>query len=577
MSEQEDFQKLQELIAGEVLALHKRLPVGTTLEKAAQWYRLNVLYWIENEKGEKVKFRATPIQTRFFFSRHSRTVVPKARQVRLSTICALLALDHCLFGKNKTAGVIDLTDEDAKRKLARIRFAYDHMDDEDDPRSAAMGRMVKMVAPKVFDNAHEMKWGNESKIWASTTLRGGTITFLWVTEFGPISCDFPEKADKIKTGALNTIHQGAEGVIESSYKGGRGGAFYDMIRLAQRSPFKPDVMQWKALFYGWQDEPSYKRELSGPLFVGGKYVEYFEKLEKETGRKLTVEQRNWYQLKAEEQGEAMAVEFPGTLEEALRGRVEGSIYGDIITGLRSQGRICEFVPDPAAPLFTSWDVGDSDYTAVWLLQVVNYDWNVLAYHCGHAMTPAQHVAAIMTWEKVYRRSCLRHFLPHDANQKHAGVTWVDQLTAAGLRDIVRVPRVPAIWTGINALRNILGRFRFHIDCDKDIERGETRYPSGLACLEAYKRKVEAAGGKIVEEPVHDEFSHGASALRTIAEAHMRKMLVNIPALAGEQRANARPAGQALMGLREPDVIVAERGNGRTRYEREAPFIPPPLR
>ena len=405
-----------------------------------------------------------------------------------------------------------------------------------------------------------MEGSNDSKVWASTTLRGGTITFLWVTEFGPIASEFPEKAGRIKSGAFNTIHASAFACIESTYKGGRFGAFYELIRLAQRTPRRaPDPLQWVVHFFGWQDEPTYARPVVGPLFVSGKYADYFEGLEAATGVKLTPEQRHWYMLKAEEQGDDMACEFPGTIEEALRGKVEGSIYGDIVVRLRAQGRVCDLVCDPVAPLFTSWDIGDSDYTCVWLLQFIGYDIHALAYHCAHGWTPAQHVGAVLKWERAFRRDIAANYLPHDAKQTHAGKTYMDHVKEAGLRNIKRVPVIRSTWDGINALRGLLPRFRFDASCDKDIEHGEHIYPSGLGCLEAYKRKVEAVGGQIREEPVHDEASHGASALRTIAEAHMRKMLVDVPALAGEQR-RTQDIGQALGGIRqlEPVRALAER-------------------
>lgn len=550
-----EYAELQSLVRSKINGLVAKLP-NYPRAVVEQWWRLNNLYWIENENGKKVKFRATPVQTKLFFNLHRRNVVPKARQVRVSTLMALMALDHCLFGANKTAGIIDLTDEDAKRKLARVKFAYDHLDDPDDPVTAALGGIVKKWAPLTKRNEHELGWANESKFWASTTLRGGTITFLWVTEFGPIASQFPDKAAKIKSGALNTIHQEAFACIESTYKGGRFGAFYELIRLAQRSPRNLDVMQWRHHFFGWQDEPTYQRPAPDALFINGKYADYFDELEKAIGRKLTPEQKNWYMLKAEEQGDEMACEFPGTVEEALRGRVDGSIYGDIMVRLRAQGRVSDFVAAPGVPMFTSWDIGDSDYTCVWLLQFIGFDIHALAYHCGHAMTPAQHVAEVLKWEKRYGLPIAAHFVPHDAGATHNGSTHIDHCKAAGLRDIKRVPVIRSTWDGINALRGLLPRFRFHSECDKDIERGDHIYPSGIGCLEAYKRKVAAVDGRIIEEPVHDEASHGASALRTIAEAHMRKMLVHVPALANEQRTPVASQATAIGGIRRADAALS---------------------
>jgi len=560
MSDDEEFHELRSLIEAKVTETHARMP-RFSREVAARWWRLNNLYWIEDEYGKKVKFRATPIQTRMFFRLHSRNVVPKARQVRLSTLMLLLALDTALFKGNQTIGIVDKTDEDAKRKLARMRFAYDHLDDKDDEATAAMGRMIKLMAPRRLNSAHEMQWANDSKAWASTSLRGGTITFLWVTEFGPIAADFPEKAAEIKTGTLNALHAGPGlfGCIESTYKGGRFGKFFEMIRLAQKSGPRPNALQWRLSFFGWHDEPTYQLPVTGPLIISGKQVEYFEQLEREIGRKLTPEQKHWYITKEAEQGEDMHVEFPGTLEEAIRGKVEGAIYGEQMRELRARGRIGSLVVDRTAPLFSFWDIGVSDYTCIWLLQFVGFDVHAVDYYAANGKHPAEHCAYLVKQERALGVPILGHFVPHDAEKRdNANKTYRDLLLEAGLRNVRTVPRTPDVWVGINLLRGLLPRFRFAEACEKDREENEEFFPSGVACLEAYRRKVELVGGVMSESPVHDESSHAADALRTYAEAHKAKLLREVPALEGEMKRRVE-VPQVRMGLAQPHASrIAQR-------------------
>ena len=62
-------------------------------------------------------------------------------------------------------------------------------------------------------------------------------------------------------------------------------------------------------------------------------------------------------------------------------------------------------------------------------------------------------------------------------------------------------------------------------CDEEsTDKDGNIIPSGLAAIEGYHKKVVLVGGRISEDPVHDEYSHAADALRTFAEAHMRGML-----------------------------------------------------
>jgi hypothetical protein len=75
-----------------------------------------------------------------------------------------------------------------------------------------------------------------------------------------------------------------------------------------------------------------------------------------------------------------------------------------------------------------------------------------------------------------------------------------------------------------------------------------RLPAGLASLEGYHAIVEATGGTIKEEPVHDEASHGSDALRTFAEAHQRGMLDDVSTTA---RKSMRGPVKVVTGLRQP--------------------------
>ena len=51
--------------------------------------------------------------------------------------------------------------------------------------------------------------------------------------------------------------------------------------------------------------------------------------------------------------------------------------------------------------------------------------------------------------------------------------------------------------------------------------GEMEMPSGLDCLDFYTKKEEATTGLIKDVPVHNQYSHGADALRTFARRRNR--------------------------------------------------------
>jgi hypothetical protein len=63
-------------------------------------------------------------------------------------------------------------------------------------------------------------------------MRGDTLQWLLITEFGKICAKYPEKAREIITGALNTVHVGQRVTIESTAEG-QEGRFYEMTTTAE--------------------------------------------------------------------------------------------------------------------------------------------------------------------------------------------------------------------------------------------------------------------------------------------------------------------------------------------------------
>lgn len=531
-------------------------------------WRLRNLYWIEDPNGQKVKFAPNWAQRALLAGLWWLNVILKVRQIGISTFVGLLQLDRCLFNSNQTCGIVDKTDDDAKKKLAKITFAYEHLDDADDPKTAALGVAIKQAVRVITENKKELEFSNGSKIWGGTSLRGGTVNLLHVSELGYIAHKNPEKAKEIASGSFNTVHVGNIIIVESTHEGGRYGLNYELIRLAQRSGLSPATqLDWKFFFFPWYLEPSYTLPVHQKFTISVEHTKYFNVLEKSTGAKLTLEQKHWWVKKAVTPKVNMAQQFPGTSEEALRAVTEGAIYGQEIQALRAQGRIRTFEIDRTAPLYTSWDIGLSDYTVIWLFQLVGLDIlvpNVYAF-CGER--PAHYAAKLIEWERQYNQPIKSHFLPHDGAHKLklvGGKTWVDMLREAGLTNMRIVPRTPDLWVGIQHLRSLLPRFYFHAEtCEKDIELASGRLlPSGLGALEGYHTQVEAVGGVIKEQPVHDDSSHHADGLRTMAEAHARGMLEGASTTANETKRDRR---KVLTGLRAPSP-------GGFHVERARPLV-----
>ena len=508
--------------------------------------------------------------------------VPKSRQHGLSTIIQLLELDTSLFNKDQTCGIVDKTDNDAKKKLAKIRYAYDNLDYSPEPGNekalfekaehidtSKLGAAIKEAVAMTRSNDHELEFSNDSKIWTGTSLRGGTCQFLHISELGPIAFNYPAKAEEIRAGALNTVHVGSKIVIESTHEGGRYGLNYEMIDLALKSPPREQMtqMDWQLHFFAWWQDPKNSLQLPpGGFNFSAEHTEYFRELDQVHGIQTSREQRHWYVKKELTQKGAMLKEHPSTLDEALNAAIQGAIYGKQLVALKKKKRVYDFEHDSNAPFYTFWDIGKSDYMSCWLIQPWGRDFGLLNYFSWFGEGEAFYMAKIHDWEREYDCRISHHFFPHDVSKDSGpGLTWEQAFREAGMKNLIRVPVTPDVWIGIKHMRGLFNRcWIHHTNCSVEWPTDDGRIvPSGLSVLEGYRTKIQESGGKIDEMPVHDECSHGADALRTFAEAHMRGML---PGLKGDDQASVADRIKILTGVHGSTEVQSAQSIRRNRIQ-----------
>lgn len=250
--------------------------------------------------------------------------------------------------------------------------------------------------------------------------------------------------------------------------------------------------------------------------------------------------------------------------------IDNSIYGPQINAMRQDNRIRDFKADITLPTYTFWDIGQSDFTSIWLVQFIGRDVCVMDYFCRSHELPAFYVTKMFEWERQFGTRIATHFLPHDADALGAsGKTYRTYLKESGLVNVRVVPRTPDLWLGINELRALLPRCFIHAtNCTKGWQRAERTFPSGLDCLEYYHSKEQVTGGAINDNPVHDEFSHGADSIRTMAEAY-RLGMIGGTSLARDVSDNAtgmeqRRERQVLRGPRSDSYSFTKRERGVLR-------------
>lgn len=507
-------------------------------------WRINNLYYIVDKSGRKIQFSLNWAQKKLYHEMWYCNVILKARQLGISTFVCVLFLDRCLFNSNSSAGIIAHTREDAEYIFKRIKYAYDNLPDQ-----------LKSVRPATADSARELVFSNGSSIRVGTSMRGSTLNYLHISEFGKICAKYPDKAQEIITGSLNTVAPGQYVFIESTAEG-KSGYFYDICKKAQK-----DLIEQKELskldfrfhFFPWWQEPTYK--LGSTTSISNDLHEYFFHL-KSLGIDLTNEQKYWYSARQSVQKEDMKREFPSTPDESWEVSNEGLYYGKIITQMRYEKRIGNVPYDSSISVHTAWDLGYNDSTAIWFFQVVGKEIHLIDYVEGSGESLQHWIGVVRNKTYIYDK----HLAPHDISG-HSYQTGMSNLVAARKMgfNFIPVPRHEII-AGIDSVRNLLNR------CWID----EKKCEMGIKALENYKKEWDDKIGTWKARPLHNWASHGSDSLRYLAAG--LHFITNVKTEAQKERErmeNMKDRSGLMPGhyLYMPDIVTESQNflNQRKNY------------
>ena len=191
-------------------------------------------------------------------------------------------------------------------------------------------------------------------------------------------------------------------------------------------------------------------------------------------------------------------------ECSFEAAILGAFYGTEMRQAQDQGRIGQISYDANLPVYTAWDLGYRDDTAIWFYQVLRGEVRVIDFF---AVSGADiHYIAEAVRKKPYDYA--RHYLPHDARAKslQTGRSIVEQL--ASYLDIKKLAVVPDIGlqSGIQAVRMMLPRVYFDAEKCHD----------GIEALRQYQREYDEDKKAYRQSPRHDWTSHPSDAFRMLA-------------------------------------------------------------
>jgi len=197
-------------------------------------------------------------------------------------------------------------------------------------------------------------------------------------------------------------------------------------------------------------------------------------------------------------------QYDRELECSFAASVPGAYYAKALQEAEEDGRITVVKHDPLMKVYTCWDLGRDDDTAIWFLQQKGPQVRVIDYYENHGEHMDHYLSVCR--DKPYNYGPF--VLPHDADELRIAAYKSPAQIIRGLeyRTIV-VPRTNNIQHGINLGRALIETAWF--DAEKCAQ--------GLKSLRNYQREWDEDRKVFRERPRHDWASHAADAWRTAAE------------------------------------------------------------
>lgn len=215
--------------------------------------------------------------------------------------------------------------------------------------------------------------------------------------------------------------------------------------------------------------------------------------------------------------EAYAAEY----ECSWAAPIVGSYFGQLIEEAAKDSRIGPVPHERGKRVYTGWDLGVGDSTAIWFAQIIGETVNIFDY--------VENSGVGLDWYagEIYRRNYIyaAHYFPHDVEQREVTTA---RSRSEVLRDLGIVPTVlprTKVEDGIQAVRQLIPR------CNFDALRCQL----GVEALRHYRREWDAKKKVFSDRPLHDWASNGADAFRVLASLLPRNDSISMRPLKYDNR------------------------------------------
>ena len=184
------------------------------------------------------------------------------------------------------------------------------------------------------------------------------------------------------------------------------------------------------------------------------------------------------------------------------GGVQGSYYAHYLDQANLDGRISDILWDPSKPVYTAWDLGVRDATAIIFFQLIGNTLAIIDCYDNTKQGLEHYVNIVLKKPYTYGK----HIAPHDIKVKEfsTGQTRIEKARALGISFTV-APSL-SVEDGMEALRSTLARMT--ID--------QTRCVALIKALYAYRQEYDHVRKVYKPKPLHDWSSNWADAARYMA-------------------------------------------------------------
>jgi len=469
-------------------------------------WRLNNLYTIRDKKGVKRLLTLNNAQTKILGYIHNRKIILKSRQQGISTFYLANNIDDCLVIPGYNAGIQSYGQDESEKLAMRAKLMWDELDE--DAKHFIGITTIGEPLTLVRANSKIMEWNNGSVLKIGN-FRGDTLQGLHVSELGKIAKRFPEKAKELKTGAFQAVSTDNKITIESTAEG-RTGLFYEMWRRAEELQLlgkKLTPLDFQAIFLSWVIDPDCNLDFD--VDIPDELVNYFAKIEKELGFKLSDTQKWWYTKKYEELGEDIKQEYPTTSEEAFAATKDGSYYSKLYRDkIVAQKRLIDSLYDKNLPVNVAMDLGMNDTMVIVFYQIfkgpLGPELRLIDEYHNEGEGLEHYVRMLRDKEDRLGYRYKDVFVPHDAKVRELGTGKSRLAILQELGVNARVLTRHSVHDGIEMVRKWIP----HMYIDDRLS-----YLKGM--FVNYTKEWNSKLGTWNSQPLHNEWSHPADAIRYV--------------------------------------------------------------